>query len=142
MGVDFVSTFGEKLRRLREEKGETQQDIAKMLKVSRTSISKYESDDREPDIETIKALSKHFNVSVDFIFDLRNANSYSPRGKESLVADRSMPFKDENYYNINPDEIRQLMDDKMFIRLVKKIKDNKLDISLIETLIDNFLMLR
>ncbi|GEM_PF-1658840 len=70
-----MNTFGERLRRLREERLENQDDIARLLNVTRATISKYETNDREPDIKFIRLLSKHFDVSVDFLFcesDTRN----------------------------------------------------------------------
>ena len=60
-------TFGEKLRELRVNKGETQSHIAKLLKVTKATISKYENDQREVDFESIKILATHFKVSTDYL---------------------------------------------------------------------------
>lgn len=63
-----MSSFGQRLKFLREERGDNQEKIANMLGISRAAISKYENDEREPDMKTILALTNYFDVSVDFLF--------------------------------------------------------------------------
>lgn len=55
----------EKLQQLRKEKGWTQEELAEMLYVSRTAISKWESGRGYPSIDSLKAISKLFKVSID-----------------------------------------------------------------------------
>ena len=55
----------EKLVELRKKKGLTQEELAKELYVSRTAISKWESGRGVPNIESLKAISKFFCVSID-----------------------------------------------------------------------------
>lgn len=57
--------FHEKLQELRKRKGLTQEELAEALYVSRTAISKWESGRGFPNIESLKAVSKFFSVSVD-----------------------------------------------------------------------------
>lgn len=57
--------FNEKLVILRKEKGWTQEELAKLLYVSRTAVSKWESGRGYPGIESLKAIAKLFSVSVD-----------------------------------------------------------------------------
>ena len=58
-------TFGEKLKKLRTEAHLTQDELAEKLFVSRTAISKWESDRGYPNIESLKAIAKFFSVTVD-----------------------------------------------------------------------------
>ena len=58
-------TFGEKLKKLRTEAQLTQDGLAERLFVSRTAISKWESDRGYPNIESLKAIAKLFSVTVD-----------------------------------------------------------------------------
>lgn len=55
----------EKLVELRKKKGLTQEELAKELYVSRTAVSKWESGRGVPNIESLKAISKYFCVSID-----------------------------------------------------------------------------
>lgn len=57
--------FNEKLQQLRKQKNLTQEELATMLYVSRTAISKWESGRGYPSIDSLKAISKLFSVSVD-----------------------------------------------------------------------------
>ena len=57
--------FNEKLQTLRKEKNLTQEQLAELLFVSRTAISKWESGRGYPSIESLKMLSIFFNVSID-----------------------------------------------------------------------------
>lgn len=57
--------FNEKLQELRKRKGLTQEELAELLFVSRTAVSKWESGRGFPNIESLKAISKCFSVSLD-----------------------------------------------------------------------------
>lgn len=57
--------FNEKLQELRKQKGITQEELAKKLYVSRTAISKWESGRGYPNIDSIKAISKFFSITID-----------------------------------------------------------------------------
>ena len=57
--------FNEKLQELRKQKGLTQEQLAEALFVSRTAISKWESGRGYPSIESLKAISKYFSVTID-----------------------------------------------------------------------------
>ena len=57
--------FNEKLQALRKQKGLTQEELAEALFVSRTAVSKWESGRGFPNIESLKAISNLFSVSID-----------------------------------------------------------------------------
>ena len=57
--------LNEKLQELRKQKGLTQEELAEILFVSRTTISKWESGRGYPNIESLKALARFFSVTVD-----------------------------------------------------------------------------
>ena len=57
--------FNEKLQNLRKQKGLTQQDLAEKLFVTRTAISKWELGKGYPNIESLKQISKLFEITVD-----------------------------------------------------------------------------
>lgn len=57
--------FNEKLQELRKAKGMTQEELANELYVSRTAISKWESGKGYPNIDSLRAISKYFLVSLD-----------------------------------------------------------------------------
>lgn len=58
-------TFGKRLARLREDKNLTQKELADLTSISRSRLSLYETDKREPDLQTVKQLASFFKVSLD-----------------------------------------------------------------------------
>ena len=52
--------FNQKLQELRKKKELTQEELAEILYVSRTAISKWESGRGYPSIESIKEIAKFF----------------------------------------------------------------------------------
>lgn len=57
--------FCKKLQQLRKLHNLTQEELAEALFVSRTAVSKWESGRGYPSIDSLKAISKQFSVSVD-----------------------------------------------------------------------------
>ena len=57
--------FHEKLQELRKKRNLTQEELAEILFVSRTAVSKWESGRGMPSIESLKAISRFFAVTLD-----------------------------------------------------------------------------
>lgn len=57
--------FGEKLKALRTERGLTQEQLAARLYVSRTAVSKWETGGGSPNLDSLQAVARLFDVSVD-----------------------------------------------------------------------------
>lgn len=58
-------TFGQKLKKLRSDNGLTQEQLAEMIFVSRTAVSKWETDKGYPSIDSLKLISNLFSISID-----------------------------------------------------------------------------
>ena len=58
-------TFGEKLKKLRTDNKLTQDELTEKIFVTRTAISKWETDKGYPSIDSLKQLSNLFGVSID-----------------------------------------------------------------------------
>ena len=59
--------FAERLRRLRSEKGITQQQLAAMMYIDRSSIARWESGLRMPDLALLPRLAKCLGVEVSLL---------------------------------------------------------------------------
>ena len=57
--------FHEKLQELRKSRGLTQEELAEILFVSRTAISKWESGRGYPSIDSLKSISNYFSITID-----------------------------------------------------------------------------
>lgn len=62
---------------LRKEMGMNQIELAKYLKLSQQTISKYENGKADPDKETLIRLSELFNVSTDYIIGNSDKRDHS-----------------------------------------------------------------
>lgn len=54
-------------KELRKERNLTQSEMAKLIHVDQSTISKWEQDKAVPDVQTLNVLAKFFNVSIDFL---------------------------------------------------------------------------
>ena len=77
--------LGEKLQQLRKSRGMTQEELAEALFVSRTAISKWESGRGYPSIDSLKALSAFFSVSVDDLLSAEKLMDIAEKDAESRM---------------------------------------------------------
>lgn len=61
--------FSEKIIKLRKENGLSQEEFGNMINVSRQAISKWESEQSQPDIGNVKEISKVFNVNIEYLIN-------------------------------------------------------------------------
>lgn len=62
--------YAQILRDLREDKDETQKDIAKLLGITQQQYALYEKGYRSLPIDFIKPLCEHFGVSADYVLGI------------------------------------------------------------------------
>ena len=92
--------LGEKIKLYREKKNMTQNEIAEILGVKATTVSKYEAGTLEPNIESIKKLSEIFGITIDELlkdggdFDISKINIL-----EILREQKNMKLKGNLYHN-------------------------------------------
>ena len=60
-------TLGQKIKKLRIEKNLTQKDLADRLYVTFQTVSKWENDENEPDVSTLRELAKLFGCTLDYL---------------------------------------------------------------------------
>ncbi|MDR0862584.1 MAG: helix-turn-helix transcriptional regulator [Oscillospiraceae bacterium] len=62
----------ENLKKLREERGISQQRLAEHIGTNQQNIHRYEHGFYEPDIRTLKLLADFFDTSIDFLVGATN----------------------------------------------------------------------
>ena len=84
---------GNRLRKLREEKQMSQEEVAKLIGVGRTTYLKYETGENKP-TRKLKELSNLFSVSADYLLcnDTQQDNrpdlpSITPRDEKEIAQD-------------------------------------------------------
>lgn len=90
--------IGKNIKKIREEKGLTQQAIADLIAMHRSNYSRVETGDRELSIEAIGKIAKFFNMSID---DLVNFEGEIPN---------EVTFEDKN--TIEQMQLIQQLDDE------------------------------
>ena len=79
-------TLGQKIKKLRIEKGLTQKDLADQVHVTFQTVSKWEKDENEPDVSTLRELAKLFGCSMDYLLSEDETEAPEEVIEEPVVA--------------------------------------------------------
>mgnify|MGYP001037690294 FL=1 len=60
-------TIADRIQHLRKAKGISQEELADQIGVSRQAVSKWESEQSNPDLEKVILLSEYFEVTTDYL---------------------------------------------------------------------------
>ena len=82
-------TLGQKIKKLRTDKNLTQKDLADQVHVTFQTVSKWENDENEPDVATLRELSKLFGCSMDFLLSEEEA----AEPKQEVVETQAAPVE-------------------------------------------------
>lgn len=104
-----MSTIAERIRELREKKGLSQSEVAKLLGMNRTTYVHYETGYSKP-TKKLKDLCALFNVSADYI--LGNDNNTSNTQTENKPKDLIKLLEKEEY-TLNGEIVTQEDRDKI-----------------------------
>ena len=103
-------TLGKTIKYLREQKGITQEKLAKSLNVIRGTLSNWEIDHAIPDIETIKKIAEFFNVSTDYLL-----------GRSDKKNPGRIPNEPPEWDGLNEEERKKSLE---YIRFLKSQRGN------------------
>lgn len=87
--------IGERLHELRKDAGLTQNDLALILNINKHSISSYERNKSEPPDAIKIAISRYFNVTVDYLVGL--TDNPTPIERQDTVVRLPNGFPHEMY---------------------------------------------
>ena len=62
-----MKIFGERLREVRKESGESREDLGKAIGVRISQISEMENGKKGTTLERLVILCRHYNVSADYL---------------------------------------------------------------------------
>ena len=93
--------IGKRIKELREENNMTQKNIAEILEVEPGTISKYENNMIEPNIESLKRLAETFNITIDELLkDKENRFDFSKINLLKVLKEqKDMKLKGNLYHN-------------------------------------------
>ena len=107
----MAETFGQRLSRLRKEKGLTQEDIAKRIIISPQAVSKWENDISSPDILVLSSLADILGVSVDVLLGREDApegeetSNEETKEEETVEAERVEPEDRREYVHVGSEGV-------------------------------------
>ena len=78
-----------KVLEVREEYELTQQELANIIGGSRVNISNWETEKEIPNIQRINKIADHFQVSLDYLFNLSNKKVYAENTPGELKKDKA-----------------------------------------------------
>lgn len=61
--------FADRLKQLRKQKGISQDDLAELIEVHFTQVSRYERGETKPNADAMTKLTKALNTTVDFLMN-------------------------------------------------------------------------
>lgn len=83
--------IGKTIKRLRTEKGITQEELANFIGISYQAISKWENDQTTPDILILPKLAVYFGVTIDALFSINDNDHFERIDKmlrdEHIISD-------------------------------------------------------
>ena len=68
-----------RIRELREDKDLSQTEFAKILGISQTGYSKYETGENDIPTNILIAIAQHYKTSVDYLLGMTNVKKPYPR---------------------------------------------------------------
>lgn len=98
-----MQNFSNRLISLRKERGLTQEDLAKLIQKKRSTVSGYETEGKEPDLETVCFLAKYFGVTTDYLLGYSNERTHT----ESVFYNDTVNF--ERHFKSMPAELRPVV---------------------------------
>ncbi|MFW6047183.1 MAG: helix-turn-helix domain-containing protein [Candidatus Woesearchaeota archaeon] len=116
-----MSSFANRLRKLRNEYNLTQTELANKFNSSKTTFSNYENGHRKPGLELVSELADYFDVTIDYLLGKTDHRSLS------IVNDFT-------------DELQKLMKkhDLDYIKVIDEAKRNGVTPADIKVMIDVF----
>lgn len=108
-----VEQIAENIKFLRQQHEWTQKELSHKLNISRSVITKWESNTVIPDISSLVDLSNVFNVSLDLLVGNRSFHEDLLKDFKRIYESSSKPFDDDvmelvEYLMIHPDLKSQL----------------------------------
>jgi len=78
-------TFGERLCELRKASDLTQEQLAKIVGVAKSTLTGYEKNNREPNLKTINALAAALGVTGNELLGIEDASIYLTDHEQALI---------------------------------------------------------
>lgn len=104
-----MDTFGNRLKSLRKSKSLTQEELASIFYINKSSISRYENNSQIPEHKLLQKIADFFDVSLDYLLgrtDEENSNiaTYNIIKKDTIDHNTFMEYAKFLFMNGSLDE--------------------------------------
>ena len=89
--------FYKNLKRARVRMGKSQIEVAKAVGISNAALSNYETGYREPDLDTLCALARYYELTLDELVNVNNEQQERIYDISTAVKDTHIKFKGDLY---------------------------------------------
>jgi len=96
MGINEIIQIGNRIRKIRTEKGLTQREMAALTGIPYSTYSNYENNNREPNLEQLNKIANALNISITHLIDINDITKQS----QNILDDLSN--HPENWVQENP----------------------------------------
>lgn len=110
--------IGKNIKRIREDRGLTQQSIADLIAMHRSNYSRVETGDRDLSIEAICKIAKFFNLTIDQLVNLQEEIP-----QEITIEDKSLTEQVKLISELEPEEKNMVFKMVDTFLAQKKFKD-------------------
>ena len=94
----MTNTMGQIIKKLRKDRGFTQEELAERLGVTYQAVSKWENDIGMPDISLIVPLASVFDISTDVLFGMDRTTEYEDVNRIVSDADNVKVYGNRDTY--------------------------------------------
>lgn len=124
-------SFGERLATLRDGKSLTQNELAQLTKISRSRLSLYETNKREPDNATLLQLAEFFGVTTDYLLG-SDGTSFSapeiakkPKDLQKILEQHDIMFSGTPLNDADKEAILDIVESRLYKRAKELNKRKK-----------------
>lgn len=104
-----------RIKKLREDFGYTQQDLANKINGAKSTIAMYENETRKPSLEILVKLSDIFNCSIDYLLcktDIRNSGEQI----DDVLNESMIGMSKSDYEKLTVTQKKQIKDFAIFVK--------------------------
>ena len=111
-----MQNFSNRLISLRKERGLTQEDLARLIHKKRSTVSGYETEGKEPDLDTVCWLADYFGVSTDYLLGYSDERNHV----EQVFFNDKVNF--ERHFKNMPAELRPVVSNSFYLLLSRDMQ--------------------
>lgn len=131
----MVDTFGSRFKGLRKDLGLTQEELATIFFLNKSSISRYERGQQVPELDLLQRIADFFQVGTDYLLgnsDIRNPYENHQRISESIKDHKELlefweVLKEREDLQLLFKQTKQMTekDIRQIIKIIKAIEDEE-----------------